>query len=59
MYPCVADPRVDDNTTPVLLVLYEVEARVRLGDNQVDAVLERALALPQSEPKAFETIAGW
>ncbi|ELU03600.1 hypothetical protein CAPTEDRAFT_186154 [Capitella teleta] len=43
--------------TSILLVLYEVEARVRLADGQAEEALERALTLPHAEPKLFETIA--
>lgn len=46
-----------DTTTPVLLVLYEVEARGRLGDaSGAEAALETAVALPHAEPRMFETI---
>ena len=47
-----------DLTAAVLLVLYEFEARAKLGDPELEAVLEKALLLPQVEPKAFETMAG-
>ncbi|KAI0226541.1 Testis-expressed protein 11 [Lamellibrachia satsuma] len=46
-----------DHTATVLLVLYEFEAKARLGDVNLEAVLEKALLLPQVEPKAFETMA--
>ena len=42
----------------MLLILYEFEAKARLHDPNLEAVLEKALALPHAEPKAFETIAG-
>ena len=47
-----------DHTATVLLVLYEFEAKARLGDVNLEAVLEKALLLPQVEAKAFETMAG-
>ena len=47
-----------DATTPVLLLLYEFEARSKLGDPSVDKLLEKAARLPQPEPKIFETMAG-
>ena len=42
----------------MLLLLYEFEARVLLNDGAAEKVLEKAIALPQCEAKAFETIAG-
>ena len=47
-----------DATTPVLLILYEFEARAKLGDPGLEAILERAISLTNAEPKTFETIAG-
>ena len=47
-----------DHTATVLLVLYEFEAKARLGGTNLEEVLEKALLLPQVEPKAFETMAG-
>ena len=46
------------DTVPVLLVLYEFEAKAKLGDPDLGKILEKALALPQTEPKTFETLAG-
>ncbi|CAH1799401.1 unnamed protein product [Owenia fusiformis] len=45
------------DTTPILLVLYEFEAKAKLGDPTLEQVLENALAMPNSEPKTFESIA--
>jgi len=47
-----------DTTTPVLLLVYEFEVKVRLGDPDAERVLDRAMCLPQAEPKLFEAIAG-
>ncbi len=47
-----------DTSTPLLLTLYEFEARARLGDPRLEEVLEHALSLPATEPKAFHTLAG-
>ena len=47
-----------DTTTPVLLLLYEFEARSKLGDKGAEGVLESAIFLPNAEPKVFESIAG-
>jgi len=41
-----------------LLLLYEFEAKARLGDPDAERVLDRAMCLPQTEPKLFEAIAG-
>ncbi|XP_046374290.2 testis-expressed protein 11-like isoform X1 [Haliotis rufescens] len=52
----IEDTRGPD-TTDMLLLLYEFEARVKLQDNGAEAVLEKALTLPQPEPKTFEALA--
>lgn len=54
----IADVRSRDTTTPLLLILYEFEARAKLGDPNLEEVLERTLSLSYAEPKVFETIAG-
>ena len=54
----IADVRSRDTTTPLLLILYEFEARAKLGDPNLEEVLERTLLLSYVEPKVFETIAG-
>ena len=48
----------NDTTTSVLLVLYEFEAKSRLKDPELEKVMDKALQLPQTEPKVFETLAG-
>lgn len=45
------------DTTDILLMLYEFEARVKLNDPGVEEILERALKLPTPDPKTFETLA--
>jgi len=40
------------------LLLYEFEAKARLGDPDVEKVLDRAMCLSQAEPKLFEALAG-
>jgi len=47
-----------DTTSPALLLLYEFEAKARLGDPDAERVLDRAICLLQAEPKLFEAIAG-
>lgn len=42
----------------VLLLLYEFEALVMLFDPRAESVLERALVIPNSEPRIFESLAG-
>jgi len=54
---CVTDAE-NDTTSPVLLLLYEFEAKARLGDPDAERVVDRAMCLPQAEPKLFEAIAG-
>ena len=54
----IVDMHTRDTTTPLLLILYEFEARAKLGDPNLEDVLEKALSLSYTEPKAFETIAG-
>ena len=44
--------------TEVLLLLYEFEALIKLRDSRVETLLEKALTLPTSDPKTFETMAG-
>ena len=44
--------------TEILLFLYEFEALVKLRDPRVEALMEKALTLPGSDPKTFETMAG-
>lgn len=45
------------DTTELLLLLYEFEARVKLHDQGVEQILEKALKLPNPDPKTFEHIA--
>ncbi|XP_064629200.1 testis-expressed protein 11-like isoform X2 [Lineus longissimus] len=45
------------DSTAVLLILYEFEAKAGLGEEDLDTVLAKALALPNSDSKTFETIA--
>ena len=47
---------IDDSN--VLLVLYEFEAKAKLGNEDLDACLEAATSLPTADPKTFETMAG-
>jgi len=48
----------NDTTSPVLLLLYEFEAKAKLDDPDAERVLDQAMCLPQAEPKLFEAIAG-
>ena len=41
-----------------LMLLYEFEALTKLDDAKAESVLERALVLPNPEPKLFESLAG-
>ncbi|KAK7494607.1 hypothetical protein BaRGS_00014260, partial [Batillaria attramentaria] len=41
----------------ILVLLYEFEALTKLGDARAESVLERALVLPNPEPKLFESFA--
>ena len=47
----VSDP------THSLLALYEFEAKLKLGHQDLDNALEQITKLPSVEPKTFETIA--
>ena len=42
----------------MLLLLYEFEACVKLNDSSAENILEKALTMPQPEPKLFESLAG-
>ena len=55
---CCVTGAENDTTSPVLLLLYEFQAKARLGDPDTERVLDRAMSLPQAEPKLFEAIAG-
>lgn len=44
--------------TDSLLLLYEFEARAKLNDPIVEAILESVLELENIEPKMLETMAG-
>ncbi|XP_070575348.1 testis-expressed protein 11-like [Ptychodera flava] len=47
------------DTTLILLILYEFEAYARLGrTDKLTTLLDKALSLPFAEPKTFETLAG-
>lgn len=46
------------DTAETLLILYEFEARAKLNDPMLESVLEKALMMPNSNAKTFETIAG-
>ena len=50
---------VSDASDPThsLLALYEFEAKLKLGHQDLDNVLEQTTKLPSVEPKTFETIA--
>jgi len=39
-------------------LLYEFETKARLGNADLDTILDRAVALPYAEPKVFEIMAG-
>ena len=54
----VLDNRAADDTPALLLILYEFEAKARLGSTDLEKILEQAIALPNADAKAFETIAG-
>lgn len=47
-----------DTSTAVLLILYEFECRLAMGDTGVEQILEYAISLPQTEPRTFQTLAG-
>ena len=51
------DGRKSDNTS-LLLVLYEFEARAKLGDPKLDKLLEKVLTMPNTDAKMFENLAG-
>ena len=42
----------------ILLMLYEFEAKLLLGMEGLESLLERLAAVPTVEPKTFETVAG-
>jgi hypothetical protein len=42
----------------MLLLLYEFEVKARLGDVDLEKVLDKALSQPYAEPKTFEVMAG-
>jgi hypothetical protein len=42
----------------MLLLLYEFEIKARLGDADLEKVLDKALLQPYAEPKTFEVMAG-
>lgn len=46
------------DTSEMLMLLYEFEARVKLNDPDVERVMERVLKLQHTEAKTFETMAG-
>ena len=48
--------KIQDTTTPQLLLLYEFEAYAKLDDGKAEQVLGKALTLPHCEPRTFETI---
>ena len=48
----------NDTTVPVLLLLYEFETKARLGNADLDKILDRAVALPYADAKVFEIMAG-
>lgn len=50
----VRDP---SDPTHSLLALYEFEAKLKLGHQDLDNILEQITKLPSVEPKTFETIA--
>lgn len=45
------------DTSEILLLLYEFEARVKLKDPGVENLLEQALRMPNPDPNTFETLA--
>ncbi|XP_041351715.1 testis-expressed protein 11-like [Gigantopelta aegis] len=45
------------DTSDILLLLYEFEACVKLNDSCAENILEKALTMPQPEPKMFESLA--
>ena len=55
---CCTTGAENDTTSPMLLLLYEFEAKARLDDPDAEKVVDRAMCLAQAEPKLFEAIAG-
>ncbi|KAL5009458.1 hypothetical protein ScPMuIL_011763 [Solemya velum] len=52
----LTDVKMKD-TSEMLMLLYEFEARVKLNDPDVERVMERVLKLQHTEAKTFETMA--
>ena len=50
----VRDP---SDPTHSLLALYEFEAKLKLGHQDLDNILEQITKLPSVEPKTFDTVA--
>lgn len=58
-FDCLSsDAAAKETTSLVLLLLYEFEARVRLNDGEAEMIFERAISLPYTDAKTFETMAG-
>ncbi|KAK3098145.1 hypothetical protein FSP39_016603 [Pinctada imbricata] len=55
-FPVISEPKGKDNTE-ILLLMYEFEAKVKLRDPEIEHLLEKALKMPNPDPKAFETMA--
>jgi len=51
--------KVQDTSTPQLLLLYEFEAYAKLDVGKAEEVLARAITLNQCEPKTLETISAF
>ena len=47
-----------DQKSKILLILYEFEAKCKLGDPDVEKILDEAVTLSHIDAKTFETIAG-
>ncbi|KAI8520720.1 Testis-expressed protein 11, partial [Branchiostoma belcheri] len=53
----ISDTDCTGDSTPILLCLYEFEAKAKLGEPDLAQLVDRVMAMPQADAKTLETLA--
>eukprot|EP00058_Branchiostoma_floridae_P018695 XP_002604184.1 hypothetical protein BRAFLDRAFT_120392 [Branchiostoma floridae] len=53
----ITDTDCSGDSTPILLCLYEFEAKAKLGEPDLTQLVDRVMAMPQADAKTLETMA--
>ncbi|XP_078618662.1 testis-expressed protein 11-like [Branchiostoma floridae x Branchiostoma japonicum] len=53
----ITDTDCSGDSTPILLCLYEFEAKAKMGEPDLTQLVDRVMAMPQADAKTLETMA--